>query len=56
MKRNVMLTPLVAGSERFAEAICARLGIRRNTGKRGRTPGDERESPMVLTEQQGFGF
>jgi putative transposase len=44
------------GSERFAETICARLGIRRNTGKRGRAPGDERESPTALTEQQGFGF
>lgn len=44
------------GSERFAATICARLGIRLNTGKRGRAPGDERESPMALTEQQGFGF
>jgi putative transposase len=44
------------GSELFAEAICARLGIRRNTGKRGRAPGEERESATALTELQGFGF
>jgi hypothetical protein len=44
------------GSERFAEAICARLGIRRNSGKRGRKPGDETESPPLRVEQQGFGF
>jgi hypothetical protein len=40
MRMNVMLTPLVG----------------RNTGKRGRAPGEERESPTALTEQQGFGF
>jgi putative transposase len=39
-----------------ADAICARLGIRRNTGKRGRKLGDETESPPVRIEQQGFGF
>jgi len=54
--REALKLGMPLGSERFAEAICARLGVRRNTGKRGRTPGEERESPMVLTEQQGFGF
>jgi hypothetical protein len=44
------------GSERFAEAIRARLGIRRNTGKRGRVPGNESDTRPVPTEQQGFGF
>lgn len=44
------------GSAHFAEAICARLGIRRNTGKRGRTPSDEQDSRPVPLEQQGFGF
>ncbi|MBK9021523.1 MAG: transposase [Sulfuritalea sp.] len=54
--REAMRLGMPLGSERFAETICARLGIRRNTGKRGRTPNDERESPAAVTEQQGFGF
>jgi putative transposase len=54
--REALRLGMPLGSERFAETLCARLGIRRNTGKRGRTPGDERESPTALTEQQGFGF
>jgi hypothetical protein len=44
------------GSERFAETICARLGIRRNTGKRGRVPGEETDSRPTLADQQGFEF
>ena len=54
--REALRLGMPLGSERFAETICARLGIRRNTGKRGRAPGEERESPTALTEQQGFGF
>ncbi len=54
--REALKLGMPLGSERFAETICARLGIRRNTGKRGRAPGEERESPTALTEQQGFGF
>lgn len=54
--REALRLGMPLGSERFAETICARLGIRRNTGKRGRTPGDETESRSELTEQQGFGF
>ena len=54
--RHALQLGMPLGSERFAEAICVRLGIRRNTGKRGRAPADERESPIALTEQQGFGF
>lgn len=54
--REALKLGMPLGSERFAEAVCARLGIRRNSGKRGRTPKDERDAPTVLTEQQGFGF
>ena len=54
--REALKLGMPLGSERFAEAICARLGIRRNTGKRGRTAKDERDAPTVPTEQQGFGF
>ena len=54
--REALKLGMPLGSERFAEAICARLGIRRNSGKRGRKPGEERGSAPALTEQQGFGF
>ena len=54
--REALKLGIPLGSQRFAEAICARLGIRRNTGKRGRAPGDKPESRTALTEQQGFGF
>ncbi|MDP3515100.1 MAG: transposase [Sulfuritalea sp.] len=39
--RQALRLGMPLGSERFAEAICARLGIRRNTGKRGRTHADD---------------
>ncbi len=54
--REALKLGMPLGNERFSEAICARLGIRSNSGKRGRAPGKERESPTALTEQQGFGF
>lgn len=54
--REALKLGMPLGSERFAEAICARLGVRRNTGKRGRAPGNERESSVARTEQQEFGF
>ena len=54
--RQALKLGMPLGNRRFAEAICARLGIRRNSGKRGRTPGDKPASRPALTEQQGFGF
>ena len=54
--REALKLGMPLGSERFAEAICARLGVRRNTGKRGRVPGDELDTQPVPTEQHGFGF
>ncbi|MDO8789728.1 MAG: hypothetical protein Q7J42_16760 [Sulfuritalea sp.] len=54
--RQALRLGMPLGSERFADAVCARLGIRRNTGKRGRTPGEDPTSRTALTEQQGFGF
>jgi putative transposase len=54
--REALRLGMPLGSERFAETICARLGIRRNTGKRGRTPNDAHDSPTAQTEQQRFGF
>ena len=54
--RQALKLGMPLGNRRFAEAICARLGIRGNSGKRGRTPGDKPASRPALTEQQGFGF
>ena len=44
------------GSERFAEAICARLGVRRNSGKRGRAAGEAKPQGRHALEQHDFGF
>lgn len=44
------------GSERFAQMICARVGVRQNTGKRGRRAGGEGGPSGLTGEQQGFGF
>ncbi len=54
--RQALQLGMPLGSERFAETICTRLGIRCNAGKRGRAPGDESDLRPVPTEQQGFGF
>jgi putative transposase len=54
--REALKLGMPLGNERFAEAICARLGIRRNSGKRGRTPSDEPALRTAPAEQQGFGF
>ena len=43
------------GDDRFAERICARVGVRRANAKRGRPKGEGR-SASVLEEQTGFGF
>jgi hypothetical protein len=45
--REALQLGMPLGSERFAETVCARLGIRRNTGKRGRSPRDQRDSLPV---------
>jgi hypothetical protein len=54
--REALRLGMPLGSERFAEAICIRLGIRRNTGKRRRAPDKESATRPVSIEQQGFGF
>lgn len=45
-----------AGNQRFAETLCARLGIRFNSGKRGRPVADELSAPLPAAGQQDFGF
>ena len=54
--REALKLGMPLANERFAETICARLGIRRNSGKRGRTPGDKPTSRPARAEQTGFGF
>jgi len=55
--RKALQLGVPVGSERFAETICGRLGIRRNSGKRGRPNrlGDE-ASTQPIANQQDFGF
>jgi len=43
------------GGDRFAERICARLGVRRANAKRGRPAGKIRAADGI-EEQTGFGF
>jgi hypothetical protein len=44
------------GNERFAEAVCSRLGMRRNSGKRGRVAGEAKPLNWHSLEQNDFGF
>jgi hypothetical protein len=44
------------GEGRFAEEVCAKLGIRINTGKRGRPEGEAFREDAPKLEQADFGF
>ena len=55
--RKALQLGMPVGSERFAEMICGRLGIRHNAGKRGRPTRPPDEAGMQpITDQQDFGF
>lgn len=55
--RQALQLGMPVGSERFAETICGRLGVRHNSGKRGRPNGLANEaSTQPITNQQEFGF
>jgi putative transposase len=54
--REALKLGMPLGREDFVETICTQLGIRRNSGKRGRSPGDIVAKQVPKTEQQGFGF
>ena len=43
------------GDDRFAERICARVGVRRGNAIRGRPPGKE-PAADAMKDQTGFGF
>lgn len=57
--RKALQLGMPSGSERFAEAICTWLGIRHNSGRRGRPPmpAEMVETPAQTHVGQGdFGF
>ncbi|MFY9327444.1 MAG: transposase [Georgfuchsia sp.] len=54
--RSALKLGMPLGNARFAEAICRQLGVRLNSGKRGRLPGEPVTSQVRETEQSGFGF
>lgn len=55
--RQALQLGMPPSGERFAETICARLGIRHNTRQRGRPnrPADEAK-PQTTLSQQALGF
>lgn len=53
--RTALSLGMPLGDERFAEHVCSKLGIRRNSGKRGRVAGETKVLRQGL-EQCDFGF
>jgi putative transposase len=54
--REALKLGMPLGREDFVKTICTQLGVRRNSGKRGRLPGDNVPLQRPEIEQQGFGF
>lgn len=55
--RQALRLGMPVGSERFAETICRRLGIRHNNGKRGRpNVPTNAANAKPIAEQHDFGF
>lgn len=54
--RRYVQLGMPVGNDRFAEAICAKAGIRRNSGKRGRPAGEVADCPARPCGQEDFGF
>lgn len=55
--RQALQLGMLIGNERFAETICGRVGVRHNSGKRGRPNGPANEaSAQPITSQQDFEF
>ena len=54
--RQALQLGMPLGSERFAETICARAGMRRNSGKRGRPLQEGAVLAAPITGQRDFGF
>jgi hypothetical protein len=47
---------MLVGEGRFAEEVCAKLGIRIDTSKRGRPEDEAFREDMPMLEQTDFGF
>jgi putative transposase len=54
--RQALQLGMPVGNDRFADAICARAGIRRNSGKRGRPLAEIPGGQTRLDGQEDFGF
>ncbi len=54
--RQALQLGMPVGHGRFAETICAKAGIRINTGKRGRPEGKPASEVSRVEEQRDFGF
>ena len=54
--REALRLGMPLGNERFAEAVCARVGQRRNSGRRGRVACEPGQLRPRITEQRDFGF
>ena len=54
--RRYVQLGMPVGNDRFAEAICAKAGIRRNSGKRGRPAGRLQIAPCGYADKRISGF
>ncbi len=54
--RDALRLGMPLGSERFAERVCRQVGIRRNTGKRGRSAHQGTAGISLRPGQMDFGF
>jgi putative transposase len=54
--RQALQLGMPVGNDRFADAICAKSGVRRNSGKRGRPPGEVLLEPAPMDGQGSLGF
>ena len=54
--RQALQLGMPVGRERFAESVCAKAGIRFNSGKRGRPEGKPQDQVAPMATQEDFGF
>jgi putative transposase len=54
--RQALQLGMPLGSAQFAETLCARAGLRRNSGKRGKPMAEGLETRVPIAGQQDFGF
>ena len=54
--RQALQLGMPVGRDRFAELVCAALGIRFNSGKRGRSVGGTQNETAPIIGQKDFGF